>query len=152
MSSLDTTNLILGVLAFTTIAQFVLILSAIVFFRRQLVQVRGAVARIDLDSLQRRMTAVTEDLHAVAAFTRHVGPDIERTVHGARVIVNRVGSGVERTSRWLNFGLGFFEGGYRQAFAVGAGLRSGVREILTGSLRRRSVAHARAGARLGAGT
>jgi hypothetical protein len=106
------------------------------------------------------VAAATTDLRAVAAFTERLGKDIEHTVQETRAIVNRVSTGVQRTSRWLHAGLGFFEGGYRQAFAVGAGVGNGVRELF-GRARRHEVASRlpavledtpRMPARLGAGS
>jgi hypothetical protein len=140
MPSLETTNLILGVLAAATVAQFLLILGVTVFFARRFAKLQAAVTAFDLAPLEQKVIAATADLHAIAAFTERTGRDVERTLHRAQAVLNAMGTG-----------LGFFAGGYRRAFAVGAGLSSGVREIL-GRRRPHAATKDNRLTRLGAGT
>jgi hypothetical protein len=137
MPSLETTNLILAVLAAVAGVQLLLIVGTIVVAARKLERLSSAVAGLDLAALQRRATDVTEDLHA--------------TIQSARTIVDVVGSEVNRVSRVMNTGFGFVEHGYRHAFAIGAGVRSGIQELL-GGRSQRVAAHERPRPRASLGT
>jgi len=131
MTSLDTTNVILAVIAVTTAAQFVLLLGMAMWAVQQLARLRERVVRFEayLPTLTKRANVVIADLHTIAERSARVGQEIESTARGARAILNLVEPEVARTARAVHVALSLIEGGIRQASAAGAGVRAGVLEL-----------------------
>ncbi len=139
MSSLDTTNVILTVLTAATVAQFLVILGVILWMGRRVAALQQTVAQFEsthLAGLSERANAVIADLHVVASRADRVGAEVERTARGAQAILKVVELEVTRTTRGVHQALDLMSGGYRQLSAVGSGLRSGVRELLSSRRRR----------------
>ncbi len=140
MNSLDTTNVILTVLAATAVAQFLLVLGVLVWMGRRLATLQQTVTKFEsthLAALTERANAVMTDLHKVADRADRVGVELERTARGLQAVVKVVEFEVERTTRGVHQALNLVSGGYRQLSAVGSGLREGVRELITNRRQRR---------------
>jgi hypothetical protein len=134
MNSLDTTNVILAVMAATTVAQFLVVLSVFVWMGRRVAALQQTVARFEsthLAALAERTNGVIADLRVIANRADRVGAELERTAHGLQAILKVVELEVTRTTRGVHQALDVVSGGYRQLFAVGSGLRDGVRELMT---------------------
>lgn len=140
MDSLDTTNMILAVLAATAVAQFLLVVGILVWMGRRVATLQQTVAKFEsthLAGLTERANAVMADLHKVAERADRVGAEMERTARGLQAVVKVVEFEVERTTRGVHHALDLVSGGYRQLSAVGSGLREGVRELMTNRRQRR---------------
>jgi hypothetical protein len=134
MNSLDTTNVILLVLATTTVAQFLLVLGVMVWMGRRVTALQRAVQRFEsthLTTLANRASAAIADLHVIADRADRVGAELERTARGAQAILQVVEDEVARTTRGVHHALNLVSGGYRHLHALSSGLRDGVRELLT---------------------
>lgn len=139
MSSLDTTNIILSVMAVSSAVQLILFLAGAFWVIRQLSRLKSGIDRFEsthLPGLAQRADALMGDMHAIADRTERVGREIERTARIAQSILNVAGSEVDRATRGVRVALDLVEGGVRQASAVTAGLREGIREVLNGRHRR----------------
>ena len=79
MTSLDTTNVILAVIAVTTAAQFVLLLGMAIWAVQQLARLRERVVRFEayLPTLTERANVVIADLHTIAERSARVGQEID---------------------------------------------------------------------------
>jgi hypothetical protein len=143
MNSLDTTNVILSILAATAVAQFLLLVGILVWMGRRMAALQQTVARFEsthLAGLTDRANAVIADLRVIAARADRVGEQVERTARGVQTILKVVEVEVDRTTRGVHQALDLVSGGYRQLSAVGSGLREGVRELMNGRRQRRERA------------
>ena len=138
MPSLDTTNWILGVMAATSAAQFlILVVGAIWVFRRAARiddKVAKTIARFEaehLPGLAKQVSGLVDDLHRVAERMDRVGKEVERAAHLAQGAIGIAGNEVERATRGVRLAFDAVEGGVRLAARVGAGVRAGLRELLT---------------------
>ncbi len=134
MNSLDTTNVILTILTATIAAQFLVLLGVIVWTGRRMAVLQQTVAQFQsghLAKLADRANEAIADLHVIANRADRVGAEIERTAHGMQAILRVVELEITRTTRGVHQALDLVSGGYRHFSAVGAGLREGVRELLS---------------------
>jgi hypothetical protein len=132
MPSLDTTNIILGIIAAAVAAQSILLVLLAVVVGRQVAQLRQTVHRFEsthLPGVARQVNALVEDLHHIAERVDRVGYEVERTTKIAQGILNVAGNEVERATRGVRTALDLVESGVRQAGRVGAGVRAGVQEL-----------------------
>lgn len=110
MQSLDTTNVILTVIAVIAVVQFLLILAGAFW-------------------ASRRVTRLMDDLHVFAGRTERAGLEVERAAKSAQEILGMVGFEVDRATKGVRVAMDLVEGVYHQASAIGAGLRAGLQEI-----------------------
>lgn len=134
MNNLDTTNVILTILTATIAAQFLVLLGVIVWTGRRMAVLQQTVAQFQsghLANLADRTSDAIADLHVIANRVDRVGAEVERMAHGMQAILRVVELEVTRTTRGVHQALDLVSGGYRNLSAVGAGLREGVRELLS---------------------
>ena len=134
MNNLDSTNVILTVLTAASVAQLLLVLGFIVWMGRRVAAVQQTVALFQTNHLTKladRTNDAIADLHVIANRADRVGAELERTARGMQAILHVVEHEVTRTTRGVHQALDLVSTGYRQVNAVGAGLRDGVRELLS---------------------
>jgi hypothetical protein len=138
MPSLDTTNWILGVMAATSAAQFLLLVGGAIWVLRRVAHlhdtVTKAIARFEAEhmpQLSTRASELVDDLHRVAERMDRVGHEVERATHIAQGALSAAGTEVERATRGVRLAFDAVEGGVRQAARVGAGVRAGIRELFS---------------------
>ena len=138
MPSLDTTNWILGVMAVTSAAQFLMLLVGAVWVARRIAALQDTVtttiARFEanhLSQLTTRVAGFTDDVRRVAERLDHVAKEVERATHLAKGAFSLAGAEVERATRGVRLAFDAVEGGVRQAARVGAGVRAGIRELFS---------------------
>jgi hypothetical protein len=139
MPSLDTTNLILAVIAISVFVQTAMLVAVGLWVRRQVTTVGDKLAavatraeQVDMAALTARTSALMDDLHDVALATKRAARDIERTAHGAQTAVGLVGHQVERATGGVRAAFDAVESVTRRASAVGSGIREGVRALVSG--------------------
>jgi len=131
MPSLDTTNLILAVLAFAVLVQTAMIVGAALWLRGKLATLFSRAEGIDLPALTARTNLLMDDLHDVARAAGRTAKEIERTAQGAQAVVHVMGRQVERATGGVRAAFDVVEAVSRRAAAVGAGVREGVRELMS---------------------
>jgi len=136
MPSLDTTNWILGVMAATSAAQFLILVVGAIWVSRRIASIHdtvtNAITRFEanhLPELSTRVSGLVEDLNRVANRLDRVGEEAERAVRLAQGTLHLAGNEVERATRGVRLAFDAVEGGVRQAARVGAGVRAGIREL-----------------------
>lgn len=137
MNTLETTNVILTILAAAAVAQFLVVLGVLLWMSRRVSSLQQTMqqtlARFEsthLAGFADRANAAIADLHLIAGRADRVGAELERTARGFQAILKVVEIEVTRTTRGVHHALDLVSGGYRQLSAVGSGLRDGVRELL----------------------
>ena len=138
MPSLDTTNLILAVIALSVFVQTAMLVAAALWVRSQMSAVNEKLAavatraeRVDVAALAVRTNALMDDLHDVSVAAKRAAREIERTAHGAQVAVGLVGHQVERATGGVRAAFDVIETVTRKASAVGSGIREGVRTLMS---------------------
>lgn len=127
MPNLDTTNLILIVLAVSAAGQFLLLLAAAVWLARQAADVRRTLTRLETQYapvLARYLDDAVAELRGIAARVDRAGNAVERTARGAQAIVDLVGHEVERTTRGVRSMTQAVSAGYARLRAWGGGVRA----------------------------
>ena len=138
MPNLDTTNLILGVIAVAALLQSLLFLWTALLMRRQITAFGDAISRLtalDLPALSQRAQKVADDVHHIAAATARAGREIERTARSANAVVQIVGHEVDRATGGVRLTFDVIEKAAGQVIAIVAGLKEGTRELLFGRAR-----------------
>ena len=138
MPSLDTTNLILAVIALSVFVQTALFVAVAVWLRSQvsaasdkLASVLTRAERVDMAALTAHTNRLMEDMHDVAVATKRAAREIERTASGAQMAVSLVGHQVERATGGVRAAFDVIETVTRRASAVGSGIKEGVRALMT---------------------
>lgn len=138
MPSLDTTNLILGVIAVAALLQSLLFLWTALLMRRQITAFTDAIARLtalDLPALSQRAQKLADDVHDIAAATARAGREIEKTARSAHAVVQVVGHEVDRATGGVRLTFDVIQRAAGQVVAIVAGLKEGTRELLFGRSR-----------------
>jgi hypothetical protein len=131
MPSLETTNLILAVLAFAVLVQTAMLVGGALWLRSKLATLFSRAEGVDLPALTARANALMDDLHDVAMAAGRTAKEIERTAHGAQAVVHVMGRQVERATGGVRAAFDVVEAVSRRAAALGAGVREGVRELMS---------------------
>ena len=138
MPSLDTTNWILGVMAFTSAAQFLILLGGAIWVARRIAALQNTVTTTierfeanHLPQITTRVSGFADDVRRVAERLDHVAKEVERATHIAQGALSLAGAEVERATRGVRLAFDAVEGGVRQAARVGAGVRAGIRELFS---------------------
>ena len=136
MPSLDTTNWILGIMAATSAAQFLMLLIGAIYVARRVTSLQETVTNTierfeanHLPELSTRVSGLVDDMRRVAERVDRVGKEVERATHVAQGAMSVASAEVERATRGVRLALDVVEGGVRQATRVGAGVRAGIREL-----------------------
>ena len=139
MPSLDTTNLILAVIALSVCVQTAMLVAVALYLRSQVTAVSDKLAavatraeRVDIAALTTRANALMDDLHDVAIAAKRAAREIERTAEGAQAAVNLVGHQVERATGGMRAAFDAIETVTKRASAVGSGIREGVKALISG--------------------
>jgi len=138
MPSLDTTNWILGVMAFTSAAQFLILLGGAIWVARRIAALQNTVTTTierfeanHLPQITTRVSGFADDVRRVAERLDHVAKEVERATHIAQAALSVAGAEVERATRGVRLAFDAVEGGVRLAARVGAGVRAGIRELFS---------------------
>ena len=139
MPSLDTTNWILGVMAVTSAAQFLMLLVGAIWVARRIAALQDTVTKtiarfeadLHLSEITTRVSGFADDVRRVAERLDRVGKEVERATHIAQGALSLAGAEVERATRGVRMAFDAVEGGVRQAARVGAGVRAGIRELFS---------------------
>lgn len=138
MPSLETTNIILGVIAAATAAQFLMFLIGALWVAKRVAKLEdsltGMIKRFESDQLpqlSQRVNAAVDDLHRVSDRIERVAQEAERATRIVQDILHIVGGEVERATRGVRLAFDVVEGGVRQATRMGAGVKAGLRELFS---------------------
>jgi hypothetical protein len=135
MPSLDTTNLILAVIALSVFVQTAMLVAVALWLRSQVTAVTDKFATlaaraegVNVAALTARTTELMDDLHDVSMAAKRAAREIERTAKGAQVAVSLVGHQVERATGGVRVAFDVIEAVTRRASAVSSGIKEGVKE------------------------
>jgi len=137
MSNLETTNVLLIVIATATAAQFLMFLFGALWVKSRVTRLEDSVTHalkrfeaLEPD-LAARVNGLVQDVKRVAERVDRVGVEVERATRIVQGILNIVGAEVDRAFSGVRLAFDVVEGGVRQATRVGAGVRAGLRELFT---------------------
>lgn len=136
MEHLGTTNIILAVMAATSVVQLLLLIAGVVWAGRQF----GALKR-ELAALQSRTDGLVGDLRTIAGHASGVSRELEKVAVLLQEMVGNISAEVNRATGGVHAAMDVIEALYHGATAIGDGLKSGLGELLANRFRR--SAHAR---------
>ena len=120
---LDTTNVLLGVMAVVGLLEFVGILLLGLWLLRTLREVRHALAIFELERvapLHAEMLTIAHEVRLLAGHAEEVTAGVERTTRRALSTIDSLNARVDRLVHWS----------FTEATAVGAGVRRGLFALL----------------------
>lgn len=133
MATLDSTHLVLWIVAGTSIAHLLLLIAGAVWAHRQFARFSREMSRLEAthwQGLMARTDAMLADLHTIAGRADRVGREVERVAVTVQDMLSTVSWEVDRATRGARVAMDLVEGVYRQASSFGAGLRAGIQELL----------------------
>jgi hypothetical protein len=137
--SLDTTNVLLGIMAAVSVLQALVLIGAGIMgfrmYREVMTRVRELEAR-QVDPLMQKIHAILGDVKSVTA---RVSQETERLDHAVRDTIDRVDETAERVRSNVRYKVS-------SVIGIARGLRAVVEEWLGGGTRRRPSAPARGAA------
>lgn len=144
MDTLDTTNVILAIMAAASVIQLLLVLAAAYWIVRQVAHLKQELRQVQVrtDALVAQIHAVAAqaegamaDLRTIAARADGVGRELERVGVLLQEMVRGIGIEVRRATDGVHVAMDIVEAAYHGATAIGDTVRSGLREFFRGRTR-----------------
>jgi len=134
MEHLDTTNVILAVIAATGVIQLVIMVAVLAWFARQFAQLKREFAQ--LRSRTEGFMGIVADLRSVAARAEGVGRELEKVGVLLQDMVKVIGAEVHRATDGLRVAMDLIQAAYHGASSVGETLKSSLKDIVEHRFRR----------------
>jgi len=134
MEHLDTTNIILAVIAATGVLQLVIMVAVLMWIARQFARLRQEFAQ--LRSLTEGVMGVVADLRTVAARADSVGRELEKVGVLLQDMVKVIGAEVHRATNGIRVAMDLVEAVYHGASSIGDTLKSGLKDVVEHRFRR----------------
>jgi hypothetical protein len=131
MGNLETTNLILAVMAVTSVVQLLLLIAGVVWAGRQFAKLKHELA-----ALQSRTDGLVGDLRTIAGHASGVSRELEKVAVLLQEMVGNISAEVNRATSGVHVAMDVIEALYHGVTAVGDGLKAGLGDFFASRFRR----------------